>query len=488
MKKYRYTYPVSNPYFPPLEENALFLDIETTGFQRNNTFLTIIGLAWQEKDTIIIEQWMNECKDDLSEEITGINLESLKTEPLEIEFPKAQSLETESLHTESSEAQQLWNLLEEGSLLKGKKQNFQSNKKQNSSPKNTSFQRAESVFQVTALPGNTSVGSTSRHLKHQNPPLSFKEKGFLEERLLLKELEKFLTAKEQLPILVHYNGTTFDLPYLKSKYKQYKMTTSLSACCSLDLYQYAKKYRYFLQTDGLKQKNLEEVFGLFREDCLTGQELIQTYLKGIDKQNDRFLNLYLIHNREDMEGMVLLQNLLKVDSFFQGNFQIVSWEKKDPLSCLMVQLNCGFNLKFALSTERSGIHFHRERNSLYLKIPFVSMEAKYFYPDYKNYYYLPLEDRAIHKSVAFFVEKEYREKAAKDNCYVKKTGIFYPLPFPSTKKARKESLESCCEMTLFYEQYNGSTAYLLASELENEHNRMVYLKNILRVFLESCKR
>lgn len=434
MKKYRYTYPVCKPYFPPLEENTLFLDIETTGFQRNNTFLTIIGLAWQEKDTIIIEQWMNECKENKT---TGTNAENLETE--------------------------------------------------SSSLKNTSFQRAESVFQVTALSGDNTARATSGYSKHQQPPLSFKEKGFLEERLLLKELEKFLTAKKPLPTLVHYNGTTFDLPYLKTKYEQYKIKTSLSACYSLDLYRCAKKYRYFLQTDGLKQKNLEETFGLFREDSLTGQELIQTYLKGIEKQNDRLLKLYLRHNKEDMEGMVLLQNLLKVNSFFQGDFQIVSWEKKERLSCLMIQLNCGFTLNQALSTERDGIHFHREGSSLYLKIPFASMEARYFYPDYKNYYYLPLEDRAIHKSVASFVEKEYREKATKENCYVKKTGIFYPLPFPSTKKDKKECLESCHEMPLFYEQYDGATAYLLASELENEQNRTVYLKNLLQVFLESCK-
>ena len=44
--------------------------------------------------------------------------------------------------------------------------------------------------------------------------------------------------------------------------------------------------------------------------------------------------------------------------------------------------------------------------------------------NYKNYYYLPKEDMAIHKSVAAYVDHEYREKCKAYNCYVRKTGAF----------------------------------------------------------------
>lgn len=49
---------------------------------------------------------------------------------------------------------------------------------------------------------------------------------------------------------------------------------------------------------------------------------------------------------------------------------------------------------------------------------------RHFYSDYKNYYYLPKEDMAIHKSVAAYVAHEYREKCKAYNCYVRKTGTF----------------------------------------------------------------
>ncbi len=49
---------------------------------------------------------------------------------------------------------------------------------------------------------------------------------------------------------------------------------------------------------------------------------------------------------------------------------------------------------------------------------------KYFYSNYKDYYYLPKEDVAIHKSVASFVEKDYRRQASARNCYTRKQSSY----------------------------------------------------------------
>ena len=61
-----------------------------------------------------------------------------------------------------------------------------------------------------------------------------------------------------------------------------------------------------------------------------------------------------------------------------------------------------------------------------MKIPVCEDELKYFFANYEDYYYLPQEDIALHKSVASFVEKEYREQAKASNCYIKKKGVFLP--------------------------------------------------------------
>ena len=45
-----------------------------------------------------------------------------------------------------------------------------------------------------------------------------------------------------------------------------------------------------------------------------------------------------------------------------------------------------------------------------MKMPLLEGTLKYYYPDYKNYYYLPLEDEAVHKSVGVYVDRPAGKK------------------------------------------------------------------------------
>ena len=68
--------------------------------------------------------------------------------------------------------------------------------------------------------------------------------------------------------------------------------------------------------------------------------------------------------------------------------------------------------------------FKAEGSEATLRVPLFEEELKYFYANYKDYYYLPKEDTAIHKSIASFVDKAYREKATAENCYTRKEGQY----------------------------------------------------------------
>ena len=56
----------------------------------------------------------------------------------------------------------------------------------------------------------------------------------------------------------------------------------------------------------------------------------------------------------------------------------------------------------------------------------VAHIIKKYYANYKDYYYLPLEDTALHKSIASFVDKDYREQATARNCYTRKISLYLP--------------------------------------------------------------
>lgn len=87
-------------------------------------------------------------------------------------------------------------------------------------------------------------------------------------------------------------------------------------------------------------------------------------------------------------------------------------------------------LPTALPTEISyganGCYFNGCGSSGKLRVPIYEGELKYFYSNYKDYYYLPKEDIAIHKSVASFVDKDYRRQATARCCYTRKKSSYLP--------------------------------------------------------------
>ena len=83
-------------------------------------------------------------------------------------------------------------------------------------------------------------------------------------------------------------------------------------------------------------------------------------------------------------------------------------------------------LPFSLSNLANGCYFSGEKNDGILKVPLYEEEMKYFYASYKDYYYLPEEDIALHKSVSSFVDPSHRTQATAATCYTRKYGHFLP--------------------------------------------------------------
>ncbi len=93
-------------------------------------------------------------------------------------------------------------------------------------------------------------------------------------------------------------------------------------------------------------------------------------------------------------------------------------------------------LWFTLSPGLTGTPVFAHKNGVYIRVsgesgrlrtPVHHCELKLYFPDFKNYYYLPAEDMAVHKSVSRFVDPSHRVRATKDTCYVKKEGDFLPI-------------------------------------------------------------
>jgi len=259
--------------------------------------------------------------------------------------------------------------------------------------------------------------------------------------------------------LVHFNGDRFDIPFLKAKYEKYDLSDPTADMDSFDLYKQVKNYKKQLGLPDCKQKTIELYLGIDRQDQYDGGKLIPVYKSYVEKRGSEDKRLLLLHNFEDVKGMFGLLPMLYYDSFFKQfknmpevsvrtdeeideNSYMEGLEGSLPVRAVKVSANrfrdfdgreksevfmklrLPYELPSSLAGNIEGCYFKTEGGEATLRVPLYETELKYFYSNYKDYYYLPQEDVAIHKSLAEFVDKAHREKATASNCYTKKTGQF----------------------------------------------------------------
>ena len=281
-----------------------------------------------------------------------------------------------------------------------------------------------------------------------------------EEAALLRVLSQFLRPYRSL---IHFNGERFDLPYLEEKYEQYAIESPLKDLASTDIYREIRPLKKLLEAVSASQKAWEGFLGMTREDRYDGGQLIRVYRDYVKTGREELAGLLCTHNREDVQGMLALMRLYAYPAAFgRTDYPVLSAQRRmtscdGESSCafghfeicyrLLRRVPVPLRLEWHPGQERAGadqVRLILEGEQGRLLIPAASGSMRYYFPDYRNYYYLPQEDMAVHKSVAAFVNREYRTRATKDTCYIKKEGEFLlqpPLPVPACEPVLRRSLQ-----------------------------------------------
>ncbi|MBO5198959.1 MAG: ribonuclease H-like domain-containing protein [Lachnospiraceae bacterium] len=98
--------------------------------------------------------------------------------------------------------------------------------------------------------------------------------GIDQEEQILKDFCEWASGYR---CLIHFNGSTFDIPYLSAKCKKYGLEPLFEGFEQLDIYKRLYPYRRFFPIPNLKQKTVEGFLGIGREDLFSGGELIPVY-------------------------------------------------------------------------------------------------------------------------------------------------------------------------------------------------------------------
>jgi len=250
------------------------------------------------------------------------------------------------------------------------------------------------------------------------------------EAIVLASFFEFIQAYK---IIVHFNGEGFDMPYLISKFSKYNLPYSFINFRSFDIFKHTRKVHKLLKLENYKQKTIEQYLGVERTDKFSGGELINVYNKYLITKDEESLHVLLLHNKEDIIGMLQLLPVLSYSPITEGKYIINSIEtntvtdfdglvSKETIFIGTLDTSIPKRVSFGNDTFYLTVF----NNSIKLRVKVYTGELKYFYSNYKDYFYLPEEDTSIHKSVAFYVDKNYRMKAKAANCYSKKTGMFLP--------------------------------------------------------------
>ncbi|MBQ9157210.1 MAG: ribonuclease H-like domain-containing protein [Eubacterium sp.] len=266
------------------------------------------------------------------------------------------------------------------------------------------------------------------------------------EKQILEEFSAYIRklSERNNPVICTFNGENFDLPYLKRHFELNDLPNIIDDLPSLDLYRALRPYRKALGLSHSKQKDWEHFLGIDREDQYSGRQLIKVYKEYLISREEQLLELILLHNMEDVLHMSKLIDILSYQLMEKGmiSFQSISADPdSDKDSCMAeeklpdiswLKIDCLLKTpvpqKIAVSSSSTSHpgRIEAEEDRLTIRIPAAGGIMKHYYADYKNYYYLPEEDRAIHKSIGGYVDKDHRIKCKADNCYIKKEGIYLP--------------------------------------------------------------
>lgn len=310
-----------------------------------------------------------------------------------------------------------------------------------------------------------------------------------DEPALLSEFAK-LTASFSL--LTHFNGDSFDIPFLQKRAAIHNIELHLDNLRSIDLYKHAKGLKSLLRLESYNQKSVEHFLGIHREDKYSGGELIKVYkdyVKNVHTpiEHNEAERLLLLHNFDDICGLLKVSSILSYNNIINkrftykdimyticqsqdmlhsadGNWHNAATTATNNSTTTNNSNNNNINNNHAYITLSFSLPedvpvsvllkddeyvLRAEKDVLKLRLPVLTDTLKFFYADYRNYYYLPYEDTAMHKSVAAYVDAECKVKATKETCYTKKYAAFIMLPAYSG------------DMPVFKRDYNEQNVYLM---------------------------
>lgn len=228
-------------------------------------------------------------------------------------------------------------------------------------------------------------------------------------------LVSFFQAAKGCTGLIHFNGIQFDLPFIQARCAAHGLDFPLAGLPSLDLCRELKKLQPLLKLPSRKFKTVEDFLGLSRKNDVNGKDCIHLYQKFYASGKEEFLAPILLHNQLDLTHLTELMRMLSYLQILTGDYHLEECIRVENSLVLILSVKMAFPRKISYAS--ADAYLTADTHSIKIQLPLRDGKLKKYYTAYKEYYYLPEEDYAIHKSVGKYVDKPRRKAATRTNCY-----------------------------------------------------------------------
>ena len=158
-----------------------------------------------------------------------------------------------------------------------------------------------------------------------------------EEQELLEVFEQFLNKFEYI---ITYNGTSFDLPFLRKRFDYFDIDHNIDSISHLDLLKLVRKNKKILKLENCKLKTVERSLKIYREDTISGKESVNLY-KNYERTKDLYKKeIILKHNYDDIFYLPRLlsiydiieqETMMKLNIEFKNYFSTLTMNKAEVL-------------------------------------------------------------------------------------------------------------------------------------------------------------
>ncbi len=322
--------------------------------------------------------------------------------------------------------------------------------------------------------------------------LLYKEAGHIVEESFTPEKESdeydlLLEAAKRLDgpgALITYNGDSFDLPHLRKKYAAYGLPIPFDRRTSLDLFKTLKPLADVFALPSRKLADFTAFLtqaGALVDASGAGKAETASSEKSPDGCPDAYVSAVLPSPAPSTisPAAFFLENaarqtlaclaFLPVLRFLEGGFSAAAVRYAGG-SSLDIALSPRSALPFPFTLSMDGLTLTAKAGALFeavdvtaegvspesplsppakaadakLTLPVKNGFVRRYFPDYKNYEYLPAEGYAIHKSVSAYVAASRKEPATLETCFVLVPAEKLLKDPEAAKAVAKSALEKLC--------------------------------------------